>query len=92
MIGHNFMAKLTCLSFPKYQNSPFKVAPQPYLAVAPTPYSKARFSLIFPEDKLTEIYKKMYRPSKSTIIGTFAELTVFNIRTALTVGEVVVSG
>ena len=54
------MAKLTCLSFPKYQNSPFKVAPQPYLAVAPTPYSKARFSLIFPEDKLTEIYKKMY--------------------------------
>ena len=34
----------------------------------------------------------MYWPSKSTIIGTFAELTVFNIRMALVVGDVVVSG
>ena len=41
--------RLTCWPDPKYQNSPFKVAPQPAEAVAPTPYSKARFSFIFPK-------------------------------------------
>ena len=70
-------SKLTFLPFPKYQNSPFKVAPQPFITVAPSPNSKARSSLIF--------------PSKSTIIGC-AELAVLNIRTAVDVGDVVVSG
>ena len=34
---------------PKYQNSLFTVAPQPEYAVAPSPYSKAKSSLILPE-------------------------------------------
>ena len=48
--------KLTCLPDPpdppKYQNSPFKVAEQPLTAIAPSPYSNERLSLILPKSEL----------------------------------------
>ena len=50
--------KLTCLldppDPPKYQNSPFKVAAHPLTAIAPSPYSNARFSLVFPKYELIQ--------------------------------------
>ena len=48
--------KLTFLPFPKYQNSPFKVAPQPFMTVALSPNSNPRSSLVLPKWKLLKIF------------------------------------
>ena len=49
----NFTWRLFALPHPpKYQNSFFKVVPQPELTVAPSPYSKAKSSLTLPEQRI----------------------------------------
>ena len=51
-----------------------------------------RSSLTFPKNENNIIYFESVLPSKSTIMGLFVFLYVFSTRTALAVGEVVVSG
>ena len=66
--------RLYGFSPPKYQNSLFKVAQQPSLAAVPSPYSKAKFSLILPEQRINTLKNAWYLPSKSTMKGLFFEL------------------
>ena len=79
------------LAPPKYQNSFCKVAPHPFWVSVPSPYSKAKSSLILPQMKW--IFRKtlLNLPLKSTMNGLLENL-VHDTRTAFPVGKVVVGG
>ena len=72
---------------PKYQKTLCKVAPQPYLAIVSSPYSKFKSSFTLPKQLESIFEKKLkYLPSKSTINGLLLARLVLRTSTAFSCG------